>query len=36
MTIVDTIGKVKTSSSGFHQDVPSEDVLIEKANVLEE
>ena len=36
MAIVDAIGKVKTSSSGFHQDVPSEDVLIEKANVLEE
>ena len=36
MAIVDAIGKVKTGSSGFHQDVPSEDVLIEKASVLEE
>jgi peptidyl-prolyl cis-trans isomerase B (cyclophilin B) len=36
MDIVDTIGKVKTSNSGFHQDVPAEDVLIEKATVLEE
>ena len=36
MDIVDTIGKVKTGSSGFHQDVPSEDVLIEKASALEE
>ncbi|OWS69527.1 peptidylprolyl isomerase [Polynucleobacter campilacus] len=36
MNIVDTIGKVKTGSSGFHQDVPSEDVLIDKASVLEE
>ena len=36
MDIVDAIGKVKTGSSGFHQDVPSEDVLIEKASVLEE
>jgi peptidyl-prolyl cis-trans isomerase B (cyclophilin B) len=36
MDIVDTIGEVKTSSSGFHQDVPAEDVVIEKATVLEE
>jgi peptidyl-prolyl cis-trans isomerase B (cyclophilin B) len=34
--VVDAIGKVKTGSSGFHQDVPSVDVLIEKATVLEE
>ncbi|MEY3799323.1 MAG: hypothetical protein RLZZ406_624 [Pseudomonadota bacterium] len=34
--IVDFIGKVKTSSSGFHQDVPAQDVVIEKATVLEE
>jgi hypothetical protein len=27
---------VKTGSSGFHQDVPTEDVVIEKATVLEE
>ena len=36
MDIVDAIGKVKTGSSGFHQDVPSEDVIVEKASVLEE
>jgi peptidyl-prolyl cis-trans isomerase B (cyclophilin B) len=34
--VVDTIRKVKTASSGFHQDVPTEDVVIEKATVLEE
>jgi peptidyl-prolyl cis-trans isomerase B (cyclophilin B) len=34
--VVDKIRKVKTSSSGFHQDVPTEDVVIEKASVLEE
>jgi peptidyl-prolyl cis-trans isomerase B (cyclophilin B) len=27
---------VKTGNSGFHQDVPTEDVVIEKASVLEE
>ena len=36
MDVVDTIRKVKTGSSGFHQDVPAEDVVIEKATVLEE
>jgi peptidyl-prolyl cis-trans isomerase B (cyclophilin B) len=36
MDIVDAIGKVKTASSGFHQDVPAQDVVIEKATVLEE
>jgi peptidyl-prolyl cis-trans isomerase B (cyclophilin B) len=36
MDVVDTIRKVKTGSSGFHQDVPTEDVVIEKATVLEE
>jgi peptidyl-prolyl cis-trans isomerase B (cyclophilin B) len=34
--VVDAIRKVKTGSSGFHQDVPTEDVVIEKASVLEE
>ncbi len=34
--VVDAIRKVKTGSSGFHQDVPTEDVVIEKATVLEE
>jgi peptidyl-prolyl cis-trans isomerase B (cyclophilin B) len=36
LEVVDTIRKVKTGSAGFHQDVPTEDVLIEKASVLEE
>ncbi len=36
MDVVDAIRKVKTGSSGFHQDVPAEDVLIEKATVLAE
>ena len=36
LDVVDTISKVKTGSSGFHQDVPAEDVVIEKATVLEE
>lgn len=34
MEVVDAIGKVKTSSSGFHQDVPREDVIITKAEVV--
>jgi peptidyl-prolyl cis-trans isomerase B (cyclophilin B) len=33
--VVDTIGKVKTGSSGFHQDVPKEDVVIIKAEVVQ-
>ncbi|QWE01375.1 peptidyl-prolyl cis-trans isomerase [Polynucleobacter sp. JS-Mosq-20-D10] len=36
LDVVDAIRKVKTGNSGFHQDVPAEDVLIEKASVLEE
>lgn len=36
MDVVNAIRKVKTSSSGFHQDVPTEDVVIEKASVLAE
>mgnify|MGYP000491135757 FL=1 len=36
LDVVDTIRKVKTGSAGFHQDVPAEDVVIEKATVLEE
>ena len=35
MDVVDVIRKVKTSNAGFHQDVPTEDVTIEKATVLE-
>lgn len=36
MDVVDAIRKVKTGSSGFHQDVPTEDVVIEKATVVAE
>jgi peptidyl-prolyl cis-trans isomerase B (cyclophilin B) len=36
LDVVDVIRQVKTSNSGFHQDVPTEDVLIEEASVLEE
>ena len=32
--VVDAIGKVKTGSSGFHQDVPKEDVVITSAEVV--
>ena len=32
--VVDAIAKVATGSSGFHQDVPREDVVINKASVL--
>ena len=34
MDVVDKIGKVKTSQSGFHQDVPVDDVMIQKATVV--
>ena len=34
MDVVDAIRQVKTSSSGFHQDVPKEAVIIEKAVAL--
>jgi len=33
--VVDKIKSVKTGNSGFHQNVPTEDVIIEKAEVLE-
>jgi len=33
LDVVDSIRKVKTGSSGFHQDVPKEDVVIERAEV---
>jgi peptidyl-prolyl cis-trans isomerase B (cyclophilin B) len=33
MDVVDAIRKVKTGSKGFHQDVPVDDVIIEKAIV---
>ncbi|HEX5391990.1 MAG TPA: peptidylprolyl isomerase, partial [Rhodocyclaceae bacterium] len=34
MDVVDKIRAVKTGRSGFHQDVPVEDVVIEKAEVV--
>lgn len=34
MDVVDAIRKVKTGSSGFHQDVPKVDVVIERAEVV--
>ncbi|WP_429496704.1 peptidylprolyl isomerase [Robbsia andropogonis] len=33
--VVDVIRQVKTSSKGFHQDVPVEDVIIEKAVIVD-
>jgi peptidyl-prolyl cis-trans isomerase B (cyclophilin B) len=36
MDVVDAIRQVKTGSSGFHQDVPKEDVTIVSATILEE
>jgi len=35
MDIVDKIAEVKTGRYGFHQDVPVEDVIIEKAEIIE-
>ena len=32
--VVDAIKKVKTGNKGFHQDVPTEDVIITKAEVV--
>lgn len=34
MDVVDAIRKVKTGKSGFHSDVPKEDVIITKAEVV--
>jgi len=33
--VVDQIKDVKTGTKGFHQDVPVQDVVIEKATVIE-
>ena len=33
--VVDAIRKVKTGNSGFHQDVPKEDVIITKAEIVQ-
>ena len=35
MDVVDKIRAVRTGNSGFHQDVPLEDVIIEKAVIVE-
>ena len=35
MDIVEKIKKVKTGSKGFHQDVPVDDVVIEKAEIVD-
>ena len=35
LDIVEKIKKVKTGSKGFHQDVPADDVIIEKAVIAE-
>lgn len=35
MDVVDEIKGVATTSKGFHQDVPAEDILIEKAEIIE-
>lgn len=35
MDVVQEIEKVKTGSAGFHQDVPAEDVVIEKVTILD-
>ena len=35
LDIVEKITKVKTGSKGFHQDVPADDVIIEKAVIAE-
>ncbi|WP_168794429.1 peptidylprolyl isomerase [Paraburkholderia aromaticivorans] len=35
LDIVDKIKKVKTGSKGFHQDVPADDVVIEKAVIVD-
>ena len=34
LDVVDAIRAVKTGNSGFHQDVPAEDVIIEKAEAV--
>ncbi|PKO34625.1 MAG: peptidylprolyl isomerase [Betaproteobacteria bacterium HGW-Betaproteobacteria-7] len=34
MDVVDKIRSVKTGNKGFHQDVPAEDVIIEKAEIV--
>ena len=33
--VVDALGKVKTARKGFHDDVPKEDVVLEKAVLVQ-
>ncbi len=35
MDVVDEIKGVATTTSGFHQDVPAEDIIIEKAEIID-
>ena len=35
MDVVDAIKSVATTTKGYHQDVPAEDVVIEKAEIIE-
>lgn len=35
MDVIDEIKGVATTSKGFHQDVPAEDIIIEKAEVID-
>ena len=35
MDVVDAIRGVTTTSKGFHQDVPAEDIIIEKAEIVD-
>jgi len=34
LDVVDNIRAVRTGNKGFHQDVPVEDVIIEKAEIV--
>jgi peptidyl-prolyl cis-trans isomerase B (cyclophilin B) len=34
LDVVDKIRAVKTGNKGFHQDVPVDDVIIEKAEIV--
>jgi peptidyl-prolyl cis-trans isomerase B (cyclophilin B) len=36
MDVVDRIKEVETGNAGYHQDVPVEDVILEKAEIVEE
>lgn len=36
LDVIDEIAKIKTTTKGFYQDVPTEDILIKKATVIED